>query len=59
MKISATVISRRSRPLPVLTAETTPIGIPIDSHRMTAPTVRKIVFGSRLRISGSTSVWFW
>ena len=43
---------------PVLTAERMPIGMPIESHRITAPTVRKIVVGSRSRISGSTSVLF-
>jgi hypothetical protein len=40
-----------------LTAEIMPIGMPIDSQMITAPPVRKIVAGMRLRICGRTA-WF-
>ena len=59
MKISAKPIASRSSTEPVRIADRTPSGIPIASQMITAPTVRKIVAGSRLRISGSTSVLFW
>ncbi len=58
MKISAMPIARRSIHEPVLMAERIPIGIPMHSHSSTAPAVRKIVAGSRSRISGSTSALF-
>ena len=51
-------MATRSQTEPVLTAEIIPTGIPIASHRMTAPPARTIVVGSRSRMLGSTSVLF-
>jgi hypothetical protein len=59
MNSSAMPIASRSIHEPVLTADSTPIGMPIDSHRITAPPVRNIVTGTRSRISGSTWVLVW
>ena len=59
MKTSAMPIARRSIQEPVFTADSTPTGMPIESHSSTAPAVRNSVVGTRSRISGSTEVWFW
>ena len=42
-----------------LTAESTPIGMPIASHMTTAPSERTIVAGMRSRICGRTFGLFW
>jgi hypothetical protein len=59
MKTSATLIVTRSSREPVLIAEIMPIGIPTASQMTTAPPVRKIVAGMRLRICGSTAWLDW
>ena len=57
--MSAMPMVARSSSEPVLTAEIMPIGMPMASHRTTAPLVRKIVAGRRSRICGSTAWLDW
>src|SRR5215510_13861217 len=52
--MSANTIDARSMKLPRLTAEMMPIGIPISTQVMAAPTASAIVTGSRLKISSFT-----
>src|SRR5207342_1799486 len=56
--MSANTMDVRSQTLPRLTAEMIPIGIPIRTQVIAAPTARVIVTGRRLKISSFTGTKF-
>src|SRR5581483_11689478 len=55
----AKIMPARSTALRGLIADTIPIGIPMRSRMIAAPTARGIVTGSREEMSSRTGTWFW